>query len=124
MKSYLKVSPYTEGSLFCHLNCTCLTRYQFVSIIHGALKFLGYCTANTNTHSFRIAAATYLALKGESDETIKQKGRWPSNSYQRYIIFYLSVSVFTELQAHLYKGHRNIQKDDQRGQTLPSKDLD
>ena len=78
VKSYLKVSPYTEGS-FCHLNCTCLTRYQFVSIIHGALKFLGYCTANTNTHSFRIAAATYLALKGESDETIKQKGRWSSN---------------------------------------------
>jgi hypothetical protein len=46
-----------------------------VSILHRALKFLGYCTTNINTHSFRIGAATYLALKGESGETIKQKGR-------------------------------------------------
>ena len=28
------------------------------------------------------------------------------------------------LQAHLYKGHQNIQKDDQQGLTLASKDWD
>ena len=74
LKSYLKVRPHTEGPLFYYLNCACLTRNQFVSILHSALKFLGYCTTNINTHSFRIGAATYLALKGESDETMKQKG--------------------------------------------------
>ena len=50
VKSYLKVSPHTKEPLFCHLNCTCLTRNQFVSILHSVLKFLGYCTTNINTH--------------------------------------------------------------------------
>ena len=37
LKSYLKVRPHTEGPLFYSLNCACLTRNQFVSILHSAL---------------------------------------------------------------------------------------
>ena len=86
LSEYLKMRPQFEGPLFCHLNRKCLSRRQFASVLHSALKFLGYNVDNINTHSFRIGAATFFfASIGLSDDVIKEKGRWSSNSFQRYI---------------------------------------
>jgi hypothetical protein len=62
-----------------------LTRTQFLSALQSSLQFLGYNTHRINTHSFRIGAATYYAMLGLNEDEIKKKGRWSSNSYQRYI---------------------------------------
>ena len=87
LDEYLRVRPEFDGPLFCHLNKKSLSRRQFVSVLHSALKFLGYQFDHINTHSFRIGAATYFSSIGLSDEDIKKRGRWISNSFQRYIRF-------------------------------------
>ena len=40
MINYLNARPKVQGALFCHLNHTYLTRYQVVSVLKKALKFL------------------------------------------------------------------------------------
>ena len=82
---YLRVRSDKEGPLYCHMNNKHVTRKQFSNMLYKSLKFLGYDCDNINTHSFRIGGATYLALLGESDDSIKRKGRWSSNSFKRYI---------------------------------------
>lgn len=85
VKEFLQFRPAFDGPLFCHLNKMYLSRRQFLSVLHSSLKFLGYKTEQFNTHSFRIGAATFLSKLGLSDDEIKRRGRWSSNSYQRYI---------------------------------------
>ena len=85
LKAYLNIRPKFDGPLFCPLNLNVLTRTQFLSALQSSLQFLGYNTHRINTHSFRIGAATYYAMLGLNEDEIKKKGRWSSNSYQRYI---------------------------------------
>lgn len=85
LKQYLAVRPKFDGPLFCHLNKLYISRNQFVSVLHSTLRFLGYTVDKFNTHSFRIGGCTHLAQLGFSDDEIKRRGRWLSNSYQRYI---------------------------------------
>lgn len=85
MMAYLKVRPAGQGYLFCHKNNTPLTRYQFSSILSKAIKKIGLPSTQFKTHSFRIGRASDLAARGVSMETIKQMGRWHSDSYKKYI---------------------------------------
>lgn len=85
LKEYMQVRPIFNGPLFCHLNRKYVTRRQFLVVLHSSLKFMGYNIDKINTHSFRIGAATYLSKLGVSDDEIKNRGRWSSNSVKRYI---------------------------------------
>lgn len=85
LKSYLNIRPNVQGQLFCHLNHKKLTRFQFLSVMKLALKFLNLNPDDFNTHSLRIGAATNAYIEGKSDEEIKIMGRWKSNSFKTYI---------------------------------------
>jgi hypothetical protein len=54
----LNARSKVQGALICHLNHKYLTRYQVVSVLKNALKFLKLNPNDFNTHSFRIGAAT------------------------------------------------------------------
>ena len=71
--------------LFCHTNGTPLTRYQFGAVLTKSIQALGLKSEAYRSHSFRIGAASWLAVKGVPDETIKKLGRWKSDSYSKYI---------------------------------------
>ena len=82
---YLSVRHTDRGPLFCHCNQKGITHYQFSSILQKALSFVG-CNPNSyNTHSFRIGAATYFSMLGQTDEEIMLKGRWKSSAFKTYI---------------------------------------
>ena len=85
MINYLNARPKVQGALFCHLNHKYLTRYQVVSVLKNALKFLKLNPNDFNTHSFRIGAATSFSVLGKSDDEIKKLGRWKSSAFSNYI---------------------------------------
>lgn len=85
MSQYLNVRPSISGHLFCHVDGSPLTRYQFSAVLTKTLHALHMDTTHYKTHSFRIGAATWLAKQGTSHDTIKKLGRWSSNSFLRYI---------------------------------------
>ena len=85
LTSYIARRPKSQGPFFCHENGKSITAYQFSAILHKALKFLEIDTKTFKTHSFRIGAATFLYMKGCSEDDIKSNGRWVSNAYQSYI---------------------------------------
>jgi hypothetical protein len=64
LKIYLKGRPSVQGPLFCHLDGKSLTRYQFVSILKKALNWACISDTGFSSHSFRIGAATSLAMEG------------------------------------------------------------
>jgi site-specific recombinase XerD len=72
---------HVQGALFCHLNHKYLTRYQVVSVLKNALKFLKLNPNDFNTHSFRIGAATSFSVMGKSNDEIKTLGRWKSSAF-------------------------------------------
>ena len=76
-----------DGPLFCHINGAPLSAFQFSSVLHKALKFLGIETKTFKTHSFRIGAATHLYMSSihVSEQEIQRKGRWVSDAYKNYI---------------------------------------
>ena len=85
LQQYISIRPNVQGPFFCHLNGKPITRYQFHSILKSALRFLNYDVNKFNTHSFRIGAATFAFLNGNSESEIKDMGRWRSSTYKRYI---------------------------------------
>lgn len=82
---YLKLRPTSATNLFCHVDGSPLTRYQFAAILSKAIVQIGLPVALYKTHSFRIGRATSLAMSGVSSERIQQMGRWKSSIYRHYI---------------------------------------
>ena len=62
-----------------------LTIYQCTAVLSKVLTVLGVDTKLYKSQSFRIGAASFYHLKGESDEKIKIMGRWKSRAFQTYI---------------------------------------
>ena len=74
LPEYLRVTANFQGSLFCHFG--------------GKKKCISQLGIDTNTfksHSLRIGCATYMYIKGKSEQTIREKGRWKSDAYKSYI---------------------------------------
>ena len=82
---YLKHRPSVSNILFCHKDNSPLTRYQFGAVLTKTLSALKINTAGYKSHSFRIGAASWLALQGTPHDVIKKMGRWSSNAFLRYI---------------------------------------
>lgn len=85
LKKYLHQRPLIKGPLFCHLNGSPLTRYQFTAILKRCLCRLKLDFGCYTSHSFRIGAATAAAMAGWSVDAVKQAGRWRSEAYKIYI---------------------------------------
>lgn len=85
LETFLQFRSQEDGPLFCHINGTPLSTYQFSSVLHKALRFLGIETNTFKTHSFRIGAATHMYLSGISEHEIQRKGRWVSDAYKLYL---------------------------------------
>ena len=71
--------------LFCHFDGTPLTRTQFVFILKKCLLIIEIDPKRYSSHTFRIGAATNLAVDGASAGVIRNVGRWKSNAYKSYI---------------------------------------
>jgi hypothetical protein len=85
LADFLAVRPNSEGPLFCHLDMSTLSRYQFSAVLFKATKLLGYQNCNFKAHSFRIGAATTAHELGIDQESIQEAGRWKSKVYKSYI---------------------------------------
>lgn len=70
-----------NGPLFCHIDGSSLTRYQFSAVLKKALGVIGGDYSRYQSHSFRIGAATTAAAMGLSVDEIKRAGRWRSDAF-------------------------------------------
>lgn len=84
-KLYLSVRPKVAGPLMVHKDGSCLSRYQFVSILRICLTRLGFPAQDFGGHSFRIGAATYASVQGFDSDQIMAIGRWRSSAYKLYV---------------------------------------
>ena len=75
LAEFLAVRSNSEGPLFCHLDMSTLSRYQFSAVLFKATKLLGYQDCNFKAHSFRIGAATTAHELGVDQEAIPEAGR-------------------------------------------------
>ena len=82
---YLRVRPNCHGPLFCHIGGKFLTAYQFAQMLNICINQLGIDTNTFKSHSLRIVCATYMHIEGQSEQTIRKKGRWKSDAYKSYI---------------------------------------
>lgn len=85
MHAYLHMRTSQTGPLFIHFEGQPLTRYQFITILKRCLNAIGVDSSNYNSHSFRIGAATTLAIQGVHSDVIQGSGRWRSNAFRTYI---------------------------------------
>lgn len=85
LKQYLLVRGSQQGYLFIHPNATSITRSQFNEILRNTLSFIGLSPTQYKGHSFRIGACTWLMKQGKSDSQIRQRGRWHSNAFLKYL---------------------------------------
>ncbi|KAJ8315074.1 hypothetical protein KUTeg_007224, partial [Tegillarca granosa] len=75
----------SDGILFIHEDGSPLTRYQFNAVLRKSIIKLGLPVSVFSSHSFRIRAATTLALKGLDPSIIQSLGRWRSDAFSKYI---------------------------------------
>lgn len=82
---YLGSRPNIEGAFLVHFNGIPLTTGQFRCLLKKCIGILGLPSDLFSTHSFRIGAATWAAMCGLPNDTVKEFGRWKSSAYERYI---------------------------------------
>lgn len=71
--------------MFCHVDGSPLTRYQFWADTAKALRELGLDGVKFGTHSFRIGAVSTAAAMGYSVLRIQEIERWRSGVYRQYV---------------------------------------
>ena len=85
IREYLRHRGYSAGPLFITEAGKPLSRAYFSAVFKSCLRTINVNVNEYNTHSFRIGAATWAAMKGWSDSQIREMGRWRSNAYKKYI---------------------------------------
>ena len=85
MKAYLDCRGSQPGALFLTEAGEAVPRQTFCSELRVALEFCGYPPHRYTSHSFRIGAASHMAVNGASDSQIRQAGRWSSDAFHKYI---------------------------------------
>ena len=83
--NYLAIRPIESGALYVGPNNLPVQYPAVLSLFDKLAKFLDLPTGRYKPHSLRIGAMTELHIKGFSNDIIKQRGRWSSNAFQRYI---------------------------------------
>ena len=72
-------APSQGRHAFTHADGTYLTRGRLSHRLKSAIP-----SANLDTHSFHIGAASAAAMAGIPDSTIQVMGRWSDNAYRTY----------------------------------------
>ncbi len=85
LREFLSVRPAIAGPLFCHFDCTPLTRFQFNAVLQKSLKFAELPGERIRAHSFRIGAASSAVSRGVPMDQVRRMGRWRSNAVATYI---------------------------------------
>ena len=80
-QSYNQIIPHFQGLYFRHVDFSVVTRYQFSSVLATSLKVAGIDNKLYKSHSFRIGAASSMAMLGMQGENVAKYGRWQSNAY-------------------------------------------
>ena len=100
LEKFLAMRPPAAGVLFCHEDSrqgfvNPLTKYQFNAVLKKALSALNMGALQFSSHSFRIGAASHLAVKYD-DATIIRLGRWsPRGGAHRCYIRDIEMPPFT-----------------------------
>ncbi len=91
VQAYIAARPKIGSAFFCHASSTAatprpLTKYQFNAVLKKALAALGMGSLLFSSHSFRIGAASHLAVQCD-DATILRLGRWsPRGNTHKYYV--------------------------------------
>lgn len=85
LHNYMCMRSSRPGNLFCHVDGSPLTRYQFGAVLSKSISHIGLPLGHYKSHSFRIGRATTLAMSGVPSDQIKLMGRWRSNAYSNYV---------------------------------------
>ncbi len=85
LQRFLHVRPASAGPLFCHFDCTPLTRFQFNSVLQKTLKFAEVPSERIRAHFFHIGAASTAVNAGVPYDEVCRMGRWRSNAVDTYI---------------------------------------
>ena len=106
MMNYLMVRGTKRlGPLFIFSDGRVLTRQRFVDAVRDGLNKAGINSKNYSGHSFRIGAATTVAMKGVDDSIIKTLGRWESLAYLQYIkVPYSQLAGISSLLVNYFVG--------------------
>ena len=83
--NYLAIQPIESGAFYVGPNNLPVQYPAVLSLFDKLAEFLDLPLGRYKPHSFCIWAMTELHVKGFSNEIIKQRGRWSSNAFQRYI---------------------------------------
>ena len=85
-RRFKRMRPLNCAQFFVHRDGTPVTDRQFNSVLKLCLEFASVPNSDQySSHSFRIGGCSALADKGESEQVLKQAGRWRSSAYKRYI---------------------------------------
>ena len=85
LREFFQVRVSRQAILFAYADGTPMLRREFDAILMQLLEFCRMSRKDFKGHSFRIAAATSAALRGELDAQIRAVGRWASDAFRRYI---------------------------------------
>ena len=85
MLQFLEIRGYSPGPLFCFASGNHVPRTFFAKYLNIGIKFIGLQSSLYKSHSFRIGGASYLAELGLSDAQIRERGRWDSDAFKKYI---------------------------------------
>lgn len=81
----MALRPVSPGLFHIHADCTCLSQFQFSSIMHKCLSAFSLSPTDYSIHSFCIDAATEAFEVGLPPEKIRPIRHWCSTAYQVYI---------------------------------------
>ena len=76
LRVFFPVRGSRQVILVAYADGTPMLRREFDAILKRLLEFCGLSSKVFKGHSFRIAAATSAAFRGESDTQIRAAGRW------------------------------------------------
>ena len=85
--NFLKVRPLTAGNLFIDASSKPITRYRVLKTLIKCLNRCGLDSSRYNTHSFRVGRASDFAANGDSEQIIRETGRWNSSAFLKYLRF-------------------------------------
>ena len=83
--NYLAIWPIESGALYVGPNNLPVQYLAVLSLFNKLAEFLDLTLGRYKPHSLHIGATTKLHVKEFSNEIIKQRGKWSSNAFQRYI---------------------------------------
>ena len=83
--NYLAIRPIQLGTLYVNPNNIPVQNPVVLNLFNKLSEFLDLPPRRYKPHSLRIGVTKELHVKGFSNQIIKDRGRWLSNAFQRYI---------------------------------------